>query len=119
MVKTKKKNRGPYHPRHDSLGLVGREREFICDKCGMKTNRKNNLLNHWNVHLKNRKKFRCEICSLKLSKLSHLKRHVKRKHGDIVEKHDVSTNVIKTIEGTVRDNNSDFFEFFVFLKFVF
>lgn len=78
-VKQKKKEkRGPYQPRHNAVGLKGIERVFICDYCEKKFNRKNNLKQHFNVHLQ--EKLLCLRCGQYVSKKSHLKRHIMNVH---------------------------------------
>lgn len=92
MVKKVKRNkkfeakkRGLYEPRFDAGGSKGLERAYICDKCDKVFRRKNNLKQHWDTHLKDKQTFPCEVSGKMLSKLSHLRRHVKNVHTALEE----------------------------------
>lgn len=77
--KNNHKKRGPYNSRFDAVGQKGLQRVFICDGCKKSFNRKNNLEQHWLIHLENQE-FHCEQCGKFLSKKSHLTRHIKNVH---------------------------------------
>ena len=59
-------------------GQQGNAKEFECEQCGKKCNRKDNLKKHLRVHQKDsNERFECEQCSKKFSWKENLRKHLR------------------------------------------